>query len=119
LADADHYNAACVAVVAGTGQGKDAAGLGEAQRAAWRQRAVDWLRADLETCRGMLEKNPGKNAAAVASKLQHWLKDDDLSGVRGAKSLASLPEGERRGWERLWADVADTVEKARAASSKK
>jgi tetratricopeptide (TPR) repeat protein/tRNA A-37 threonylcarbamoyl transferase component Bud32 len=118
LADAHRSSAARAAALAGSGQGKDAAGLDDAQRAAWRLRALDWLRADLEAYHGMLDKNPGNNVAAVASKVQFWLTDNKLSAVRGAKALANLPEAERRGWEKLWVDVANLVKQAQSKSGK-
>ena len=47
--------------------------------------------------------------------MQHWQKDADLASVR-ADALAKLPEAERDGWRKLWADV-DTLRK-RVAESK-
>jgi WD40 repeat protein/Flp pilus assembly protein TadD/tRNA A-37 threonylcarbamoyl transferase component Bud32 len=110
--------ARCAAFVA-AGQGEDAIRLDDEEKARWRKQACDWLRADLETWRGMLGKGSRNGAAAVADKLELWLKDDDFRTVRGAKALATLPEAERRGWEKLWADVADMVEQAQAKSRKK
>jgi hypothetical protein len=46
--------------------------------------------------------------------LQHWLKDNHFAGVGGAEALARLPEAERLAWRQLWADVADTVDRAPA-----
>ena len=44
--------------------------------------------------------------------LQHWLEDPDLARVRGPQALARLPEPERRPWQTLWDDVADTLARA-------
>jgi len=44
--------------------------------------------------------------------LQHRLENPDLSGVRGRKALAMLPESERRLWQTLWDDVADSEARA-------
>jgi hypothetical protein len=41
--------------------------------------------------------------------MRHWLRDPDFNGVRGADALAKLPEAERAGWRKLWADVADML----------
>ena len=38
--------------------------------------------------------------------MQHWLEDTDFAGVRDAAALDKLPEPERVGWQKLWADVA-------------
>src|SRR5207248_4367413 len=46
---AQRYDAACLAALAGTGQGQDAARLPEPERARLRKLALAWLRADLET----------------------------------------------------------------------
>jgi hypothetical protein len=44
--------------------------------------------------------------------MHRWLEDPDFAGVRGPEALARLPEPERRGWQQLWADVADTLVQA-------
>jgi hypothetical protein len=38
-------------------------------------------------------------------RMQHWLQDADFTGVRGPKSLAQLPEAERKEWQKLWEEV--------------
>jgi serine/threonine-protein kinase len=48
------YNAA----LAGCGRGEDAAGVGEPERARWRQRARQWLRADLAAWAKALDSAP-------------------------------------------------------------
>jgi tetratricopeptide (TPR) repeat protein len=106
------YYAACAAALAGGGAGKDAAKLTAAERAGFRKQALDWLRADLDAWRKLLDKEPDKARAAVAGKMQHWLQDRDFQGVRGAEALGKLPEAERAGWRKLWADVAATLAKA-------
>src|SRR5262249_37296128 len=51
LADAlvagHRFRAACAAALVGTGQARDGAAIGEAERARWWQQALDWLHADL------------------------------------------------------------------------
>jgi tetratricopeptide (TPR) repeat protein len=106
------YNAACSAALAGCGQGEDAAGLGEKERARLRRQAGDWLRDDLAAYRTFLEKQPDKVRPAVIKTMRHWLADPDFAGVRGEKALAKLPEAERRAWRKLWDAVADTLAQA-------
>jgi hypothetical protein len=106
------YDAACAAALAGCGQGKDAAGLGEGERARLRRQAAAWLRSDLDAWRRLLAKDPKKAGAAVRKQLRHWLHDADFAGVRGAEALAGLPEAERQLWQQLWADVATTLARA-------
>jgi tetratricopeptide (TPR) repeat protein len=107
------YNAACAAALAGCGAGEDADKLTDAERAGLRQQALDWLRADLDAWRGMLDKEPDKARPAVAHTMRYSLGDPDFNGVRGPDALAKLPEAERKEWQKLWADVADTLARAR------
>jgi tetratricopeptide (TPR) repeat protein len=106
------YNAACAAALAGCGAGDDADKLTHAERAALRKQALDWLRADLDAWRGLLDKDPDKARPAVAQQMRDWLGDADFNGVRGPDALAKLPEAERTDWQKLWADVTDTLAKA-------
>jgi hypothetical protein len=114
------YDAACAAALAGCGQGKDAVGLGEQERARLRKQALDWLRDDLNAWRDVLEKGPVKARPVIVGQMQHWRKDKALAAVRGPEALASLPEAERPAWRKLWADVAATLDRAnRNASAEK
>ena len=109
----DHrYNAACIAALAGCGQGKDAAALDAKERERLRNQALAWLRADLEVWIRHLEKEPAKSVPIIVKQMQHWLADTDFAGVRGPDALGKLPEVERQAWQKLWADVADTLAKA-------
>ncbi len=111
LSAANRYNAACASALAGCGQGKDAASLDEKGRGRLRRQALDWLGADLLAWRRFLEKEPVKAYPVIGEQLQHWLRDPDLSGVRGAEALVKLPQAERQSWQQLWADVADTLKR--------
>jgi hypothetical protein len=105
------YNAACAAALAGCGQGLDAGSIGDEERARLRQQALDWLRADLDRWRKLLEGDSADVRAKVVKTLKHWQTDSDLSGVRdpGAPGLAKLPEAEREAWGKLWAEVAELL----------
>jgi serine/threonine-protein kinase len=107
------YNAACAAALAAAGPGNDAGKLDDKDRARLRRQALDWLRADLKAYRQLMEKSAGKAGPAVAQRMQHWLQDDDFAGVRGAEALGKLPEAERQDWQKLWADAAATLARAR------
>jgi serine/threonine protein kinase/Flp pilus assembly protein TadD len=105
--DAQHrYAAACVAALAGCGQGNDAAALVATERARLRAQALAWLRADLAARRSLLEKEPDKRGA-VRESMRHWQQDDDFDGVRGAEALAKLPEAERQEWQKLWQEIGE------------
>src|SRR5262249_18289538 len=90
------YRAACAAAMAGCGQGRDAADLDETTRVDFRRQARDWLRAELEARRRLLEQEPGKNRWTVARNLQDWLWDFRLAGVREPNARAQLSEPERQ-----------------------
>jgi serine/threonine-protein kinase len=104
------YDAACVATLAGCGQGEDGARLSDTERAGWRRQAVDWLRVDL-TRRGkhLAGKAP---PAQMQQQLSWWLRDPDLAGIRDAAALAKLPEAEQARCRQLWADVAQLLHQA-------
>ena len=70
-----------------------------------RQRALEWLRADLAAYTKHAEKDNKAARPAVQQRLSHWLHDADLATVRETKALAALPEPERKQWQKLWADV--------------
>ncbi len=117
LADAHRYNAAVAAALASCGQGKDAADLSEMERARLRGQALDWLRADLAACNRLLATDPQKTRPIIASKMRHWLQDSDFNGVRGSVALARLTEVERSAWQKLWADIADTLARAQGKAT--
>jgi serine/threonine-protein kinase len=106
------YNAACAAALAGCGHGKDARDLPDREYVGLRRQALEWLRADLAANRQLLEKEPDKARPLVREHMQHWQQDTDFAGVRGPDALAKLPEAERQEWQKLWADVADTLARA-------
>ncbi len=85
LASFQRYNAACAAVLAAV----EDPGL--------RRRALEWLCADLAA------RQPDKDKAALAATFEHWKRDPDLAAVRDR--INDLPEAERQGWRKLWADV--------------
>jgi serine/threonine-protein kinase len=106
------YGAACAAALAGCGRGQDAERLNEPERARWRQRARDWLGADLAWWRQALKEASPQLEAEVQQQMRHWQSDPDLAGVRDPAAVAKLPEAERARWQQLWADVAALLEQA-------
>jgi hypothetical protein len=111
LKDQHRYNAACAAALAGTGQGKDAGQIDVKERARLRQQALDWLRADLAAYCNFLGKESDKAGPEIAKRMQHWQQDKDFALVREANALNGLPEAERNGWQRLWAEVEELRQK--------
>jgi tetratricopeptide (TPR) repeat protein len=114
--DALHrYNAACMAVMTGCGQGGDGVQREGPERTRLRRQALDWLRIDLAYYGNLTSGAPADVRAFVQKQLQHWIGDTDLAGVRGPQALAELPEAERRAWEKFWADVAETLARAKGS----
>jgi Tfp pilus assembly protein PilF len=113
------YNASCCAVLAAGGLSKDAAELQDEERARWRQQALDWLRADLTWWNKEIDKVNGQERAVIAQQMQHWQSDKDLASVRDRTALDKLPKAERWAWQKLWADVAATLARARETTPPK
>jgi Flp pilus assembly protein TadD len=111
---AARYYAACAAALAGCGQGKDADGLDDTERAGLRQQAHDWLRANLSWWSKLLDKADARTKAMLAQQMQHWGSDTALAGVRDKANLAQLPEAERIAWQNLWDDVSALQRRAAA-----
>jgi tetratricopeptide (TPR) repeat protein len=106
------YNAACAAALAGCGQGKDADKLDEKAPAGLRQRAVEWLRADLALWTKQADSADPEGREAVQQKMKHWQTDADLAGVRDKDALAKLPAEEQEAWRKLWDDVSMLLKRA-------
>jgi hypothetical protein len=66
----------------------------------------------LEAQRRLLEREPAENRGFIAGGLQRWLRDLYFAAVRGPDALGQLPAAERQAWQRLWAEVADTLARA-------
>ncbi len=105
------YNAACAAARAGCGQGQDAAGLTDGERARLREQARDWLRADLRAWTKRATAGMAKDRELVRKTLKHWQADTDLAGLRDPDGLARLPEAERAACRQLWDEVAALLQK--------
>lgn len=112
------YQAACIAAQAGTGRGNDLPELDAAERARWRQQALDWLRADLALWKDQVDSAPNKRSSVVKA-LQSWQKDETLAGIREPQQLAKLPEPERAPCLRLWADVSELLVQCLASAPEK
>ena len=105
LAAAHRYNAAGSAAQAAAGQGADAAELDEQKRLDCGNKCSagsgpTWRRGTKE-----METAKPPDRAKGQKQLQHWQDDPKLAGVRDREVLAKLPEGERKEWQALWAEV--------------
>ena len=109
----DHrYRAACAAALAGCGRGGDDAGLSQAERARWRERAREWLRAEVTLWLEVLESGPHADRVLVAKKLAHLWADPDLAGLLDPESLDQLPPAERQECRALWGEIDTLIRRA-------
>ena len=109
------YDAACGAVLAGCGRGKDADARGDEQRVRWRQQGLNWLLADLARWSKDLDANPREHAVEVRQRMSDWQGDPDLADIRDPDALFRLPEAERKRWQQFWAEVAALKRRATRA----
>jgi tetratricopeptide (TPR) repeat protein len=107
------YLAACAAVRAASGQGKDAPGPDDKERPRLRQQALDWLKADLAEWARLVESGVADIRPVVQKGLKDWRDGPHLSSVRGVEATAKLPEAERAAWRQLWADVEARLPRAK------
>jgi hypothetical protein len=102
---------ACASSLFATRGGK---GILTETESAWiRRKALEWLSQGVSRWeQNLATKSPGDD-------LRRWTKqclsDAKLSSVRDDKSLAGLPEEERNGWLKLWADVRSLHDRVAAA----
>ncbi|OWK40283.1 protein kinase domain-containing protein [Fimbriiglobus ruber] len=99
------YNAARYAALAGCGRGVDGATLSEEERTRWRDRAREWLRADLAAYVGKVNGGAAAERAAVNNTLTRWRNEPDLAGLRDQNSLAPFAADERQKCLELWKEV--------------
>jgi serine/threonine-protein kinase len=118
LADAleagHRYNAACAALAsASAGEGDPPPDA--AERAKLRQRAQDWLRADLVLRRARLDTGTGTDAVRreVCVELQKWKRVPSLASIRDPAALDQLPEDDRQPWRNLWAELDQLLARVR------
>jgi serine/threonine-protein kinase len=99
------YMAACSAALASIDKGSAESPLDESARAAWRQQALYWLKADLACGTILVHSGLPMTKEVVSLRLHRWKADPDLAGLRDEDVLDELPETERRAWRDFWAAV--------------
>jgi serine/threonine-protein kinase len=105
LHNQNRYHAACAAALAAAGKGSDPDQLDAKEKARLRGQALTWLKADLALRAKQVQSDNPPDRQAAQETLKHWQQDPDLAGVRERAALAQLPETERRGWAKFWAEV--------------
>lgn len=108
----ERYKAACLAILAGCGEGKDNPAPDANTRANLRKQALDWLRADLQRNASLLDGADSSVRKEVADRLAEWQKNPNLSGVREESRLTQFPREEREVWKKFWSDADGLREKA-------
>ncbi len=101
----NRYNAACYAARSGCGDAGDTPPPDAAEKTRLRGLALGWLRANLDIWRARLKDATPERSAVVFRRLEEWLNDSDLAGVRLPDALEKLPGPEREQWRGFWADV--------------
>jgi serine/threonine-protein kinase len=86
--------AARAAALVGSARGEDVAGVGEPERARWRQQARQWLRADMAAWNQALDRDPSA-ARDLLSQVGAWRGDSELAGLFEPAELDKLPPDER------------------------
>jgi tetratricopeptide (TPR) repeat protein len=110
LRAAHRFHAAGAAAAAGCGQGQDASGLDEPEKARLRRQALDWLRADLADW--AKQARDERSRAAIQQALRNWERSADLAGVRDPATLAKLSAAEAQTWRQLWQEAATVLSRA-------
>jgi serine/threonine-protein kinase len=108
------YKAVRSAALAVAGKAEDAKELAVEEWVWLQQRAHDWLRADLTTYSGLVEKANPATRQSVQQRLAQWQSDPDLLAVRDQAWLAAMPEADCAQWQQLWADIEALRKKAAA-----
>ncbi len=106
------YSAACAAVPAGCGQGRDDPKPDERARAKLRSQALGWLKTELTAWGQSLGGGDPRAREAAVKALLYWRAESDFTGVRDSDALAKLPEAERAAWRALWDEVDATLQRA-------
>jgi tetratricopeptide (TPR) repeat protein len=110
---ADHrIKAAMAAARAGCGQGRDASGLEDKEKAQLRGQARIWLQAELAQRKKEARSEVPQVRTSAGQALRIWQRHAAFTGVRDAAALASLGDSERAGWQKLWQEVQATIAKA-------
>ncbi len=111
--------AASAAALAGCGQGEGAAELDDDERASWRNRAAEWMRADLALrARQALSAEVAERIQATRA-LGRWHQVTALACVRDEGAIEALPQEEQRTWRALWAQVGEIEGRIRGAAQER
>jgi serine/threonine-protein kinase len=109
------YQAARAAALAGGGLDAENDKMDDAARARWRQKAREWLCADLTLRRKQLATGKTGDRTAVVYALNHMRTHDHLAGIRDLKPLAGLSPEEQSACRKLWHEANALLTEASSA----
>ncbi|MBI3409273.1 MAG: tetratricopeptide repeat protein [Planctomycetes bacterium] len=105
LAQMHRYDAACAAALAGAGKGEEASKLADEDKTKLRAQARDWLGAELNAVGASAKAAQSRPVLELIARLERWLTEPELTGVRDPRDLAKMAADERAQFEKLWADI--------------
>ena len=108
LTEGHRYNAACAAVLAGSGAGVNAP-VDPDERSALRAKAINWLRADLVLNKSLAASSSASDRKTAAVWLAHWQGNPSLATTRPGFARIVMSADERADWDKLWEEVRATL----------
>jgi tetratricopeptide (TPR) repeat protein len=114
LSSQQRLHAALAAACAGTKlrPAKDDPALDDTARARWRAQALEWLRAERDSCAKLLTQGLPAQRAHACKTLDILRHHRDLAPLRDEAGLKQLPDDERKAWPTFWAEVNALLAKA-------
>ena len=91
--------------MAGCGRGGDTASLTEPERAHSRERAREWLLAEVILWTGVLDGDSHADRVLVRDRLTHLWADPDLARLLDRELLDELPPAELQEGRALWREI--------------
>ena len=119
LSSQNRLHAAIAAAQAGTqsNPAKDDLSLNDVARARWRAQALEWLRAERNSCAKLLAQGVSAQRDLARKTFDILRHHRELAALRDEAGLKQLPEDERKGWQMFWAEVNALLAKAEGGSS--
>jgi WD40 repeat protein/serine/threonine protein kinase len=105
LAKAHRFHAACSAVLAAAGKGRDPQVIDSLETIKLRAQALQWLKADLDIFTKKVQTEEIGQILLARERLPDWQKNADLASVRDGKPSAQLAPQEQAAWRVLWANA--------------
>ncbi|MBK8979087.1 MAG: tetratricopeptide repeat protein [Planctomycetes bacterium] len=102
------YDAATAAAQVGRADESQAGAVSDEERVRCRQRALSWLRRDVELAFGALESGQFSRTG-LRDHLADALASPKLAALRDGDSLRELPDTEAREWRSLWREMQGFV----------